>query len=218
MRHFFSSRPFPATCPITSLAFGVTVPTAPSLLVTVSGRAQRLTPGDTGTCRAAVLLAAVTMRADPHLVLTPGAQEQSGIVHRSPRRGELDDPAAYSDTGYGAARECGSGRSPGRDRQVFEVRGCVSLFAALDLTRVRARRHLWASRVHTSRRLTSSQGRNQTQPEEFEAKQGTSARNGARHRRIVMTRMFAKYAQVSVAAYRWWRRGSSRPDSAANFP
>ncbi len=171
MRHFFSAHPFPATYPITSLALGVTVPAAPRLLVTVSGRAQRLTAGDTGTCRAAVLLAAVTMRADPHLALTPGTQEQSGIVHRSPRRGELDDPAAHSDTGYGAARECGSGRSPGHDRQVFKVRGCVSLFAALDLTRVRAHGHLWASRVRTSRRLTSSQGRNQTQPEEFEAKQ-----------------------------------------------
>ena len=120
MRHFFLVCPFPAACPIAPLALGVTVPAAPRLLVAVSGRAQRLAPGDTGTCRAAVLLTVVTTRADQYLALTPGTQEQSGIVHRSPRRGELDDPAAHSDTGHGAARECGSGRSPGRDRQVFE--------------------------------------------------------------------------------------------------
>jgi len=65
------------------LALGVTVPPAPGLLVAVSGRAQRLAPRDTGTYRSAVLLAAVTMRADQHLALTPGTQEQSGIVHRS---------------------------------------------------------------------------------------------------------------------------------------
>ena len=84
MRHFFSARPFPATRPIASLALGVTVPAAPRLLVAVSGRAQRLTPSDTGTCRAAVLLAAVTTRADPYLALTPDAQKKSGIVHRPP--------------------------------------------------------------------------------------------------------------------------------------
>ena len=44
-------------------------------------------------------------------------------------------------------------------------------------------------------------GANQIQPEEFEAKQGASARSSARHRRIAMTRMFAKYTQVSIAAY-----------------
>ncbi len=84
MRHFFSARPFPVTCPVASLALGMAVSTAPSLLVAVSGRAQRLAPGDTGTDRPAVLPAAVTTRADQHLTLTPGTQEQSGIVHRSP--------------------------------------------------------------------------------------------------------------------------------------
>ena len=102
MRHFFSAHSFPATRPIASLALGVAVPAAPTLLIAVSGRAQRLTPGDTGTCRAAVLLAAVTTRADPYLALTPDTQEQSGIVYRSPRRGGLDDPALHGDTGHGA--------------------------------------------------------------------------------------------------------------------
>ena len=36
-------------------------------------------------------------------------------------------------TAYGAVRKCGSGRSLGRDRQVFTVRGCVGLFADSDL-------------------------------------------------------------------------------------
>jgi len=60
MRHFLSVRPFAASCPIASLALGVTVLAATSLLVAVSGRAQRFAAGDTGTLRPAVLLATVT--------------------------------------------------------------------------------------------------------------------------------------------------------------
>lgn len=64
----------------------------------------------------------------------PGADigHTGTIGHRpshAPRRGGLDDPAAHGDTGHGAVRECGSRRSPGRDRQVKSVRGCVGLLA-----------------------------------------------------------------------------------------
>ena len=69
------------------------------------------------------------------------AQKQSGIVHRSPRRGGLDDPTSPGNTAYGAVRKCGSGRSLGRDRQVNSVRGCVGLFADSDLTPTLPRRH-----------------------------------------------------------------------------
>ena len=50
------------------------------------------------TARSAILLPAVATRADPHLTLTPGAQKQSGIVHRSPptrRAGRSDFTRQY---------------------------------------------------------------------------------------------------------------------------
>ena len=83
MRHFLSLRHVLAACSVASLALGVTVSPAPGVLIAVSGRAQRLTPGDSGTSRPAVLLAAVTARADPYLALAPGTQKQPGIVHPS---------------------------------------------------------------------------------------------------------------------------------------
>ena len=96
--------------------------------------------------RSAVLLGAVATRADEHLALAPRTQKQSGIVHRSPRRGGLDDPTSPGNTGLGAVRKCGSGRSLGRDRQVNRVRGCVGLFAESDLTPTPGRRHRGCAR------------------------------------------------------------------------
>ena len=96
--------------------------------------------------RSAVLLGAVATRADEHLALAPRTQKQSGIVHRSPRRGGLDDPTSPGNTAYGAVRKCGSGRSLGRDRQVNRVRGCVGLFAESDLTPTPGRRHRGCAR------------------------------------------------------------------------
>ena len=142
MRHFFSARPFPAACPIASLALGVTVPAAPRLLVAVSGCAQRFAPGDTATYRAAVLLTAVTTRADQYLALTPGTQKQSRIPHRS-SPGEEDwtsrehavileiEPCASADLG----------RSPGRDLQVLKSGVASASTPEADLTRTRSRRH-----------------------------------------------------------------------------
>ena len=75
------------------------------------------------------------------LVLAPRTQKQLGIVHRSPRRGGLDDPRSPGNTSLGAVRKCGSGRSLGRDRQVNTVRGCVGLVGACDLTPTPERRH-----------------------------------------------------------------------------
>jgi hypothetical protein len=142
MRHFFSARPFPATCPIASLALGVTVPAAPRLLVAVSGGAQRLAPGDTAAHPGAVAPASITVRADQHLALTPGAQKQSRIAHRS-SPGEEDwtsrehavileiEPCASADLG----------RSPGRDLQVFKSGVASASTPETDLTRTRSRRH-----------------------------------------------------------------------------
>ena len=201
MRHFFSVRPFPAACPIASLALGVAMPAAPRLLVAVSGRAQRLTPGDAGTYRAAVLLPAVATRADPHLALTPHAQEQSGIVHRSPP-GEEDwtirrytrilatEPCESADLGA-APDVTVKSFSPGLRQPLRRTRSNPSQCVPSPAGEFRSREP--ATHVVS--------GANQIQPEEFEAKQGASARNSARHRRIAMTRMFAKYARVSVAAY-----------------
>ena len=82
-------------------------------------------------------------RNRPDLALTPRTQKQSGIVHRSPRRGGLDDPRSPGNTALGAVRKCGSGRSLGRDRQVNSdsVRACVGLLAESDLTPTPERRH-----------------------------------------------------------------------------
>ena len=70
-----------------------------------------------------------------------GTEKQAGIVHCSPRRGGLDDPRSPGNTAFGAVRQCGSGRSLGRDRQVNVVRGCAGLPGNSDLTPTAERRH-----------------------------------------------------------------------------
>ena len=135
-----------ASAAVAPLALGLTVPAASGLLIPVPGRAQRFASGEAATARSAILLPTVATRAEPHLTLTPGAQKQSGIVHRSPRRGGLDDPTSPGNTGLGAVCKCGSGRSLGRDRQVNALRGCVGLFAESDLTPTPGRRHRGCAR------------------------------------------------------------------------
>ena len=141
MRHYFPARTFPAPAPVAPLTLGMTVPAASRVLIPTSRRAQRFASGEAAAARSAVLLCAITARADEHLALTPRTQKQSGIVHRSPRRGGLDDPRSPGNTALGAVRKCGSGRSLGRDRQVNSVRGCVGLLAESDLTPTPERRH-----------------------------------------------------------------------------
>ena len=141
MRHFLRTRVFTAPAAVAALALGVTVPAASRVLIPASRRAQRFTPGEAAAACPAVLLAPITARADEHLAPASGTEKQSGIVHRSPRRGELDDPRLPGNTALGAVRKCGSGRSLGCDRQVSTVRGCVSLLAESDLTPTHERRH-----------------------------------------------------------------------------
>ena len=135
MRHFLPARAFAAPAPVAALALGVTVPAASRLLIPTSRRAARFTPSETAATRPAVLLAPITARADQHLAPAPGTEKQSSIVHRSPRRGGLDDPHSPGNTALGA------GRSLGHDRQVSGVRGCVGLLADCDLTPTHERRH-----------------------------------------------------------------------------
>ena len=141
MRHFLSASPFAAPVPVAALALGVTVPAASRALIPASRRAQALTPGEVAAIGPAVLLAPVAARADEHLASASGTQKQSGIVHRPPRRGGLDDPQSPGNTALGAVRKCGSGRSLGRDRQVNSVRGCAGLPGPCDLTATPQRRH-----------------------------------------------------------------------------
>ena len=82
------------------------------------------------------------------------------------RRGGLDDPRLPGNTALGAVRQCGSGRSLGRDRQVSTVRGCVSLLAESDLTPTHERRHRRCARCaramgrqHRFRRETTTRPR-----------------------------------------------------------
>ena len=141
IRHYFPARTFPAPAPVAPLTLGMTVPAASRVLIPTSRRAQRFASGEAAATCSAVLLAPITARADEHLALTPRTQKQSDIVHRSPRRGGLDDPRSPGNTALGAVRKCGSGRSLGRDRQVNSVRGCVGLLAESDLTPTPERRH-----------------------------------------------------------------------------
>ena len=146
MRHHLRARVLAAPAPGAALTLGMTVSTASRALIPACRRTQRFTPsGVTATC-SAVALTAITARADEHLAPAPGTQIQSGIVHRSPRRGGLDDPRSPGNTALGAVRKCGSGRSLGHDRQVSGVRGCVGLLADSDLTPTHERRHRQCTR------------------------------------------------------------------------
>ena len=166
MRHFVRARAFVAPAPVAALALGMTVPAASRVLISASRRAQRFTPGEAAAACPAVVLAPVAARADEHLAPASGTQKQSGIVHCSPRRGGLDDPRLPGNTALGAVRQCGSGRSLGRDRQVSAVRGCVSLLAESDLTPTHERRHRRCARCaramgrqHRFRRETTTSPR-----------------------------------------------------------
>ena len=101
MRHFVRARAFAAPAPVAPLALGMTVPAAPRVLIPASRPAQRFTPSEAAAARPAVVLAPVTARADEHLAPASGTQKQSGIVHRSSRRGGLDDPRLPGNTASG---------------------------------------------------------------------------------------------------------------------
>lgn len=83
MRHFFTRPPLlgTGTGAIAALACGVTVPAAPALLIAAPRRAQALTAGRRRAGATAVLLAAITARADAHLAPAARTHEQPGIVH-----------------------------------------------------------------------------------------------------------------------------------------
>ena len=132
---------FAPPAPVAALALGVTVPAASRVLIPAPRRAQRFTPSGAAATCSAKALAPVAARADEHLAPASGTQKQAGIVHCSPRRGGLDDPRLPGNTALGAVRQCGSGRSLGRDRQVDVVRGCAGLPDHCDLTPTAERRH-----------------------------------------------------------------------------
>ena len=157
MRHFLSADPVAAPAAVAALAFGMTVSAASRVLIPASRRAHRFAPSEVTATRRTVLMAPVTARADEHLAPTPGTQKHPGIVHRSPRRGGLDDPQSPGNTALGAVRKCGSGRSLGRDRQVHSVRGCAGLPGPCYLTPTPPRRHRTAARRRHSGSATSVQ-------------------------------------------------------------
>ena len=157
MRHFLSPAPVVAPTAVAALALGMTVSAASRVLIPASRRAHRVTPSEVAATRPAVLLAPITARADEHLAPAPGTQKQSGIVHRSPWRGGLDDPRSPGNTALGAVRKCGSGRSLGPDRQVNSVRGCAGLPGPCDLTPTPQRRHRTGARRRHSGSATSVQ-------------------------------------------------------------
>ena len=119
MRHLLPAHAFTAPAPVAALTLGVTVPAAARVLIPASRRTQRFTPGEAAATCTAVPLTPITARADEHRAPASDTEKLSGIVHRSPRRGGLDDLPLPGNTGIGAVRKCGSGRSLGRDRQAM---------------------------------------------------------------------------------------------------
>ena len=71
----------------------------------------------------------------------PGTPKQSGMVHRSSRRGAWTIRAHRAMVRSKPYASAGSGRSLGCDRQVNLVRGCASLRCTCDLTLKPWRRH-----------------------------------------------------------------------------
>ena len=129
-------------------------------------RAQRFTPSGAAATCSAIALAPVAARADEHLAPALGTQKQAGIVHCSPRRGGLDDPRLPGNTALGAVRQCGSGRSLGRDRQVDVVREAapVSPTTAISPPTAERRHHTGAPRRHLLIGNSGSGGRQRQAP------------------------------------------------------
>ena len=150
-------RVFAAPAAVAALALGMTVSAASRVLIPAPRRAHRFAPSGAAATCSAIALVPVAARADEHLAPASGTQKQSGIVHRSSRRGGLDDPQSPGNTALGAVRKCGSGRSLGRDRQVHTVRGCVGLPGPCDLTPTPRRRHRTGARRRHSRSTISVQ-------------------------------------------------------------
>ena len=203
MRHFVRARAFAAPAPVAPLALGMTVPAAPRVLIPASRPAQRFTPSEAAAARPAVVLAPVTARADEHLAPASGTEKQSGIVHRSSRRGGLDDPRLPGNTAFGAVRKCGSGRSLGRDRQVSAVRGCVGLLADSDLTPTHERRHRrYARRARPLAGSIGSGGKPRHVPG---GRGGTIQRWFASTGTVSSRGLFAKYPRIFTATNNMWR-------------
>ena len=198
MRHFLPVSAFAAPAPVAALTLGMTVSAASRALIPASRRTQRFTPSETAATRPAVLLAPITARADEHLAPAPGTQKQSGIVHRLPRRGGLDDPRSPGNTALGAVRKCGSGRSLGRDRQVSAVRGCVGLLADSDLTATHERRHRRCTRRR--RPLTDNIGSGGEQRHARRGAKGQSRAGLLRTGRVSSRRLFAEYPRLYATA------------------
>ena len=198
MRHVLPVSAFAAPAPVAALTLGVTVSAASRALIPASRRTQRFTPSGVAATRPAVLLAPITARADEHLAPAPGTQKHPGIVHRSPRRGGLDDPQSPGNTALGAVRKCGSGRSLGRDRQVSTVRGCVGLLADSDLTATHERRHRRCAR---RRRPVTANIRSGGEQRHARREAQRLSRAGLRRLgRVSSRRLFAEYPRLYAAA------------------
>ena len=73
----------------------------------------RQVSADAGPTRSQRGFRSCSPESTPGLASAPGTHKQARIVHRSSRRGGLDDPRSSGNTALGAVRQCGSGRSLG---------------------------------------------------------------------------------------------------------
>ena len=136
-------------------------------------------------------------------------------AHRNSRAsstaGGLDDPRSPGNTALGAVRQCGSGRSLGRDRQVNVVRGCAGLPDHCDLTPTAERRHrTGAPRRHLLVGYIGSGGRQRQAPGRAT---GTTQSSSAPIPQIQFTRAVRRITALSQS-----RRQSALQRASGSIP
>lgn len=188
MRHLLARGPLPG--PVAALALGMAMPPSARRLVALSGRSNARPTSCPRATPTAVALAPITTRAHPHLAPAPGTHEQPGIVHLASREEDWTipcSPAILTPDPYVSAD---LDATPGTDRQVFVVRGCVGLPRRADLTRTRRPDHRRRDRPLRGSRLT-------TRPST-----SIRSRDGCPFRsQRPISAMFAIYARFLVATY-----------------
>ena len=176
-------------------------------------RTQQFVSGETAAAYAAVLLSAVTNRADEYLTPTPGTQEQSGVVHGPP--GEegwtIRDHRAILHSKRYASADLGAASDV--DGQVLTVRGCVGLFAESDLTPTPGWRHFIDARAKRPWPTPSARTRETTGPKGQSAQ--TIQRTLGGSSAIASRPMCTVYAHFPVATNKRRRSRGRGPDRGA---
>lgn len=135
MRHFFTERRALRARAITTLALGMTVPPAPSLLIALAGGLDACAPRRRGTAGTTVELAAIAARADQHLAAASSTHKQPGIVHRTSNAMKCwTIQACAGILGIDPCASADRGAAPDLIAKSNWVRGCVGFIADANST------------------------------------------------------------------------------------